>query len=93
MCIVDAGDKKIILARFNGQLYAFSQKCPHAGGMMADGYINATGHVTCPVHRYRFDIKNGRNTSGEGYYLKTYLIEIREDGVYVGWEDKGFWGF
>jgi nitrite reductase/ring-hydroxylating ferredoxin subunit len=93
MCIVDAGDKKVTLARFNGHLYAFAQKCPHASGIMADGYINATGQVTCPLHRYRFDMKNGRNTSGEGYYLKTYLTEIREDGVYVGWEDKGFWGF
>lgn len=93
MCIVTAGEKKITLARFNGGLYAFAQKCPHASGIMADGYINASGQVTCPLHRYRFDMKNGRNTSGEGYYLKTYTAETREDGVYVGWEDKGFWGF
>ncbi|MEO8173568.1 MAG: Rieske 2Fe-2S domain-containing protein [Sediminibacterium sp.] len=93
MCLLDAGDKKVTLARFNDQLYAFAQKCPHASGIMADGYINAAGQVTCPLHRYRFDMKNGRNTSGEGYYLKTYLVEIRDDGIYVGWEDKGFWGF
>jgi hypothetical protein len=29
-------------------------------------------------------MENGRNTSGEGYYLKTYPIEIREDGIYIG---------
>jgi 3-phenylpropionate/trans-cinnamate dioxygenase ferredoxin subunit len=91
MCMLDAGEKKITLARFSGQLYAFAQKCPHASGIMADGYINAVGQVTCPVHRYRFDMKNGRNTSGEGYYLKTYLVENRTDGIYVGWEDRGFW--
>ena len=91
MCLVDAGDKKVTLARFGGGLFAFAQKCPHAGGMMADGYINTTGQVTCPLHRYRFDMKNGRNTSGEGYYLKTYALEIREDGIYVGFENKGFW--
>jgi nitrite reductase/ring-hydroxylating ferredoxin subunit len=93
MCIVEAGSKKITVARFAGQLYAFSMKCPHASGIMAEGYINTAGQVTCPVHRYRFDMKNGRNTSGEGYYLKTYTVEKREDGVYVGWEDKSFWGF
>ena len=92
MCIVEAGDKKLTLARFNGGLYAFAQKCPHASGIMADGYINAAGQVSCPVHRYRFDMKNGRNTSGEGYHLKTYQVEIREDGIYIGFENKGFWG-
>jgi nitrite reductase/ring-hydroxylating ferredoxin subunit len=91
MCVVNAGDKKITLARFNGELHAFAEKCPHAGGIMADGYINAAGQVTCPIHRYRFDMKNGRNTSGEGYYLKVYRVEKRADGIYVGWEDKGFW--
>ena len=91
MCLLDAGNKKVTLARFNSQLYAFAHKCPHASGIMADGYINAAGQVTCPVHRYRFDMKNGRNTSGEGYYLKTYEVEKREDGIYIGWEDKGLW--
>jgi 3-phenylpropionate/trans-cinnamate dioxygenase ferredoxin subunit len=93
MCLVNAGNKTITLARFNGNLFAFAHKCPHASGIMSDGFINAAGQVTCPLHRYRFDISNGRNTSGEGYYLTTYRVEKREDGIYVGWEDKGFWGF
>lgn len=93
MCQLEAGDKKLTMARFNGELYAFAQKCPHASGIMADGYITATGQVTCPLHRYRFDMKNGRNTSGEGYYLKTYTVEKREDGIYIGWEEKGLFGF
>ena len=91
MCIVEADNKKITLARFGGKLFAFAHKCPHASGIMADGHINAMGQVTCPLHRYRFDMQNGRNTSGEGYYLRTYAVENREDGIYIGLEDKGFW--
>lgn len=93
MCVIEAGGKTVTLARFNNQLFAFAHKCPHASGIMAEGYINPMGQVTCPLHRYRFDMKNGRNTSGEGYYLKTYTIETRDDGIYVGWENKSFWGF
>ena len=92
MCIVHVNEKKITLARHKGNLFAFAHKCPHAGGIMADGYIHATGQVTCPLHRYRFDMQNGRNTSGEGYFLKTYRAEKREDGIYIGFENKGFWG-
>ena len=90
MCLVTAGEKKITLARYQEALYAFAWKCPHASGIMADGHINALGQVTCPLHRYRFDIKTGRNTSGEGYFMKTHKVEEREDGIYVGWEEKSW---
>ncbi len=91
MCLVQAGDKTVTIARYQDKLYAFAHKCPHASGIMADGFINALGQVACPIHRYRFDIRNGRNTSGEGYYMKTYLVERRVDGIYIGLENKGFW--
>ena len=54
-----------------------------ASGIMADGFIDAAGMVVCPLHRYRFSLQNGRNTSGEGYYLKTYPTQMKEDGLYV----------
>ncbi len=83
MCVIDVEGKKITLARHQEGLYAFAYKCPHASGIMADGFVDALGQVVCPMHRYRFDIKNGRNTSGEGYYLKTYTLEERADGIYI----------
>lgn len=87
-----AGNKKICVGRFNDQLFAFAQKCPHAGGWLSEGYIDAMGNVVCPLHRYKFDLKNGRNISGEGYYLKNWPVEIREDGVYVGIEESKLFG-
>lgn len=92
MCLVEVNGKTLTLARFREQLFAFAHKCPHASGIMADGFIDATGQVVCPMHRYRFNMQNGRNTSGEGYYLKTHLAERRADGIYIGLEERGFWG-
>lgn len=92
IAIAEANGKRICIGRFNDQLFAFALKCPHAGGIMADGYIDALGNVVCPLHRYKYDMKNGRNVSGEGYYLKNWPVETREDGVYVGMEKSGlFW--
>lgn len=88
----EAGGKKMCIARFNGQAFAFARKCPHAGGWLSEGYIDALGQVVCPLHRYKFDLKNGRNTSGEGYFLKHWPVEIREDGVYVGVEENKLFG-
>ena len=82
--VADINGKKICVTEYNQQWYGFAYKCPHASGIMAEGYIDAVGNVVCPVHRFKFSLANGRNTSGEGYYLKTYPVELREDGVYVG---------
>jgi nitrite reductase/ring-hydroxylating ferredoxin subunit len=48
------------------------------------------GNIVCPLHRYKFSLVNGRNVSGEGYYLKTYPVEQREDGLYIGFEKSWF---
>ncbi|ATL46451.1 (2Fe-2S)-binding protein [Chitinophaga caeni] len=89
--VVEVQGKKLCVTRYEGQLYAFAYKCPHASGIMAEGYIQE-GQVVCPLHRYRFNIKNGYNTSGEGFYLKTYPIEVREGQTYIGFE-KSWLGF
>lgn len=91
--VLEVSGKKICMTRYNGQLYAFAYKCPHAGGIMADGYIDDSGNVVCPLHRYRFNVKNGYNSSGEGFYLKTYPLEDREDGLYLGLEKSSLFGW
>lgn len=91
--VLDVQGKKICCTRYEDHLYAFAYKCPHASGIMADGFVDDTGNVVCPLHRYRFNIKNGYNSSGEGFHLNTYPIENREDGVYIGIEKTGLFGW
>jgi len=55
--------------------------------------MDDAGNVVCPLHRYRFNIKNGYNSSGEGFYLKTYPLEKREDGLYIGLEKSSLFGW
>jgi nitrite reductase/ring-hydroxylating ferredoxin subunit len=93
ICVIDIQGKKICVAEFQQQWFAFAYKCPHAGGIMAMGHIDATGNIVCPVHRYKFSLHNGRNTSGEGFYLKTYPVELRGDGVYLGMESSGLFNW
>ncbi|WP_295125831.1 Rieske 2Fe-2S domain-containing protein [uncultured Chitinophaga sp.] len=88
--VQDVAGKKVCVTRYQGELYAFAHKCPHAGAFMQEGYIDAVGNIVCPLHRYKFSVKNGRNTSGEGFYLKTYPIELRPEGVFIGFEKGWF---
>ena len=89
IAVVDLDGKNICLGKFKDSLFAFAYKCPHAGGILAEGFIDALGNIVCPLHRYKYDLKNGRNVSGEGYYLKHWPVEIKEDGVFVGVEESG----
>ncbi|HEY6502936.1 MAG TPA: Rieske 2Fe-2S domain-containing protein [Chitinophagaceae bacterium] len=89
IAVTEMDGKKICIGRFNGLLFAFAFKCPHADGILADGHIDAMGNVVCPLHRYKYDMKNGRNVSGEGYFLKHWPVETREDGIYAGQEVGG----
>lgn len=89
MAVVELKGKKICIGKHNELAFAFAYKCPHAGGFLADGYIDAMGNVVCPLHRYKYSLQSGRNVSGEGYYLKHWPVELRKDGVFVGIEDKG----
>jgi 3-phenylpropionate/trans-cinnamate dioxygenase ferredoxin subunit len=85
---VEVAGKKICIAK-GEKLYACTAKCPHAGGTIADGFVDDMDIVTCPLHRYKFSLQNGRNVSGEGYYLKTYPIEQTDGGIFVGIEETG----
>jgi 3-phenylpropionate/trans-cinnamate dioxygenase ferredoxin subunit len=92
IAVLEVQGKKICYTRYERAFYAFAYKCPHASGIMADGFMD-DGNVVCPLHRYRFNVKNGYNSSGEGFYLKTYPLEQREDGIYIGLEKTGLFGW
>lgn len=77
-------NRTIALLRRGEEILAFAATCPHAGGRICDGWVDMEGRIVCPLHKYRFDPANGRNTSGEGYKLKTYPVEIRDENIYVG---------
>ncbi len=80
---VDLGFRKIGLLRRGERLFAFADRCPHAGAALCEGHTDARGHLVCPLHGFRFELSRGYNSSGEGYKLKTFPVEIREDGIYI----------
>jgi nitrite reductase/ring-hydroxylating ferredoxin subunit len=81
---VRAGERQVGLLKRGNVVMAFAAACPHAGARLCDGWLDPLGRIVCPEHKYRFDPANGRNTTGEGYKLFTYPVEIKDDGIYIG---------
>jgi len=61
--------------------------------LLSDGYVDEKGHIVCPVHCYKFQIKSGRGDGPEGYQLKSFPVECRPDGVFVGILEKKRFGW
>jgi nitrite reductase/ring-hydroxylating ferredoxin subunit len=75
--------KKICLVKSDGSYYATQNTCPHAGGILSGGWCK-NGHLVCPIHRYEYNLKTGRGADGQGDYIDTYELDLREDGLYIG---------
>lgn len=80
--------KDVLVARIGDDIFAYDTKCPHNGFSLKDVPPEHDCKVVCPLHRYEFDLKSGKNTSGEGFYLEVYPIEFRADGMYIGFPQR-----
>ncbi len=89
--VVEIEGKKICVAKAKNEWHAFAYSCPHAGGIMAEGYLDeAGGNVSCPIHGYKFNLKNGRCKIPDGFTMKTYRVDSKEEGFLIGIEEGRF---
>jgi 3-phenylpropionate/trans-cinnamate dioxygenase ferredoxin subunit len=85
--------KPVCLGKVDGEYYAIHDTCPHAGASLGKGWCDEAGHVVCPIHRIKFDMRTGKNTTGEGYRVPTYPLMVKEDTLYIGFSNKKWWKF
>jgi len=81
-CIEIEGKSICIIKAITGLKACFS-KCPHAGGDLSSGFLDQKGNIICPVHNYRFNLNSGRDTNGEGYFLKIFPVKENEQGIFI----------
>jgi nitrite reductase/ring-hydroxylating ferredoxin subunit len=85
---VKISNKHICLVGYEGQIFALSAKCPHAGGDLSSGWCKE-GKLVCPVHRYSYNLHTGKGSEGQNDYINTFPVEIRGGAIYVG--ISSFW--
>jgi nitrite reductase (NADH) small subunit len=62
--------------------FAVENRCPHAGGPLADGIVGGTT-VTCPLHNWRICLESGKLERPCGSSIRavrTFSTKV-EDGV------------
>jgi nitrite reductase/ring-hydroxylating ferredoxin subunit len=81
----DHGEKKILLAKARGKVFATDRICTHAYADLSTGILNEDENtVTCPLHLSAFKLDTGapQNLPAENP-LKTYKVKIQENAIYI----------
>lgn len=88
---VKVGDRAIALFNVEGVVFAVDDRCPHEGGRLCQGTVEA-GAVRCPVHGACFDLATGRvlePPAGEAMGppvdqgVRRYAATVIDDEVHV----------
>jgi nitrite reductase [NAD(P)H] small subunit len=80
--IVDVEGHRVALYRVGDTVVALSDQCPHAGGSLGAGWIE-DGEVVCPLHHWRFRLRDGRCSNVSGYGVARWECEVRGGSVWV----------
>jgi len=80
--IMEINGNEIAFFMVGDDIFAVSNICPHQHSpLIADGMLE--GHiVTCPMHGWGFDIRNGNAVNASGF-LPCYEVKIIDRDVYI----------
>ena len=80
---VTCSHRTVCMTHFEGEYAALDNRCPHQGGPLGEGSIE-NGMLRCPWHGWDYHPLTGRPPGGFDDAVETFPVEVREDGVYVG---------
>ena len=72
----------VAIANVGGEFFAVSNVCPHAGGPVGDGDLR-DDVVTCPLHGWSFDVRDGSCAVDPSMALQSYDTVVLRGKVYV----------
>jgi nitrite reductase/ring-hydroxylating ferredoxin subunit len=77
------GDKKILITKSGGEVFACGSVCPHQGFSMENGLV-FDKEITCTEHSWSFSLETGQLTyPGSGPRIPVYPIRVVEDRIEV----------
>lgn len=78
---VEAAGQNILLVRQGDKITAIGARCPHAGGILAEGILT-DGEVICPWHKAAFCVRTGKRLDPPAVDdLPSYRVEIENGDI------------
>ena len=71
----------IALFNIGGTVFAIENRCPHRSGPLIRGFTDDAGGIKCPMHGWRFDLRNG--SSERPAQATVYPVKIEDNTLYL----------
>ena len=81
------GERMVAVFLNEGKYFAIDDFCPHAGASLAEGYIDDCA-VACPLHHWRFSIKDGTWLDNPKIALDQFQVRLNGQDIQVQVEPK-----
>lgn len=84
---VTLGDEPVVLARWEGEIFALEDRCSHQDFPLSDGEVEG-GRIECVFHGAKFDLRSGKAVQLPAIApVRTYPVEVRGEDVYLKAEE------
>jgi nitrite reductase (NADH) small subunit len=83
-CFEIAG-RRLVIGRSARGYFALDDACPHAGGSLSEGLLDA-GTVVCPIHGYAYDVVTGEGLD-DGAEVRVHPCELDGDVLRIRIEE------
>jgi nitrite reductase (NADH) small subunit len=80
--VVSIKGANVAIFRVKDAVYAVDNVCPHRGGPLAEGHVEA-GRVTCPWHAWEIDLSSGACEQLPGERQPVFPAKIEGEDVLV----------
>jgi nitrite reductase (NADH) small subunit len=84
--VVDGRQIAVFRCR-DGSLRALDAVCPHRGGPLADGLVDADV-VICPLHGFTYDLASGCEVAHGGAPVTAYSVHADDGSVHLSVDGK-----
>ncbi len=80
---VEVNDEEVALFNLDGEYYAISDVCTHAGGPLSDGELDGE-EVECPWHGGRFNVRSGEVTGPPApRAVESYSVKVEGEDILI----------
>src|SRR5215831_19050405 len=79
--LIKLNNIEIALFNIKGEIYAIKNRCPHRSGPLIRGFIDPTGGIKCPMHGWRFDLRDG--SSERPAQATIYATKVDNGYIYL----------